>query len=258
MKRVNVFRWHDGVLTEFEDRIAEGSFLHLRLMDGIALDTVISPNRVKEFVYGNLFSEGLIRTSKDVLSYKERRRENNFVVEVSLASSKKLSFRRNYNVLWTDCASPSLIQKRLGDKLTVIRTSLRIKPRKLIEATRKVRELSVPYKETGALHSAFLFDENLEVITYAHDVSRHNAVDKVIGTHFLGGKSFEDTLLMTTGRITSSMVLKCLRTKVPILVSRGAPLYDSIRLAREYGLCVIGFLRGKRFNVYSGREILSQ
>jgi FdhD protein len=257
MKRLKILRWRDGSLSELDDKIAEGSFLHVELNDGVGFDTMISPEQVKEFVYGNLFSEGFIKTVEEVLNYREKKKGDNIRAEVTLPEGKKIPYERNYNILWTDCASPSLIQKRMGDKLAKARTTLKLNPQKIIEASRKVRDLSGPYKETGALHSAFLFDENMDTIAYAHDVSRHNAVDKVIGMRLLSGESFDDKVIMTTGRITSSLVLKCLRVGIPMVVSRGAPLFDSIELAREYGLGVIGFLRGKRFNIYSGEEMLS-
>ncbi|MCK4443066.1 MAG: formate dehydrogenase accessory sulfurtransferase FdhD, partial [Thermoplasmata archaeon] len=177
--------------------------------------------------------------------------------QLNLIKGPKISFERNYNVMWTDCASPSLVQKRMKDKLQKVETSLKLDPQKLIDTSKETRELSGPYKETGALHSAFLYDGDMELLGYAHDVSRHNAVDKVIGIHFLEGKTFENTVVMTTGRITSSLVLKCLRGGIAMVVSRGAPLHDSIELAREYGLGMVGFLRGRRFNIYSGEHMIS-
>ncbi|UCD91755.1 MAG: formate dehydrogenase accessory sulfurtransferase FdhD [Methanobacteriota archaeon] len=257
MKRMKILRWQEGDLTELSDKIAEGCFLHLELNDGIGFDTMISPEQVKEFVYGNLFSEGFIKKEKDVLSYHHKRRGSNISADVRLADDKKITFARNYNVIWTDCASPSLIQKRIGDRLAKVKSTLKLDPQSIVDASKKTRELSQPYLETGALHSAFLFDGRMELIAHAHDVSRHNAVDKVIGIHFLDGKSFDDTVVMTTGRITSSLVLKCLRVGIPMVVSRGAPLHDSIELAREYGLGMVGFLRGRRFNIYSVEEMIA-
>ncbi len=257
MKQLKILRWQDGKLSELEDKIAEGSFLHVELGDTVGFDTMISPDQVKEFVYGNLFSEGLIRREQDVQSYHMKRKGDNITVQLSLVKGPKITFERNYNIMWTDCASPSLIQKRMQDKLQKIESDLRLDPQKLIDASKETRELSGPYKETGALHSAFLFDRDMELLAYAHDVSRHNAVDKVIGIRFLEGKTFDNTVVMTTGRITSSLVLKCLRVGIPMVVSRGAPLHDSIELAREYGLGMVGFLRGRRFNIYSGEHMIS-
>ncbi len=257
MKQLKILRWQDGSLSELEDKIAEGSFLHVELGDAVGFDTMISPDQVKEFVYGNLFSEGLIKNEKDVQSYHMKRKGDNITVQVGLIKGPSIIFERNYNIMWTDCASPSLVQKRMQDKLQKVESSMKLDPQKLVDASRETREHSGPYKETGALHSAFLFDMNMKLIAHAHDVSRHNAVDKVIGIHFLKGKTFDNTVIMTTGRITSSLVLKCLRVGIPMVDSRGAPLYDSIKLAREYGLGMIGFLRGRRFNIYSGEHMIS-
>lgn len=253
---MKILRWQDGELSELDDKIAEGTFLHVELNDSVGFDTMVSPDQIKEFVYGNLYSEGLIKKEEDVQSYHMKRKGDNITVQLSLIKGPKISFERNYNIMWTDCASPSLVQKRMQDKLQKVESSLKLDPQKLIDASKETRKLSGPYKETGALHSAFLFDGDMKLLAYAHDVSRHNAVDKVIGIHFLEGKTFDNTVVMTTGRITSSLVLKCLRVGIPMVVSRGAPLHDSIELAREYGLGMVGFLRGRRFNIYSGEHMI--
>jgi FdhD protein len=257
MKEMKIHKYVDGNLTEVSDKIAEGSFLHLELNDGIGFDTMISPEQIKEFVFGNLYSEGFIKTMGDIVGYSHKRRGDNISVKVSMAEAVKISFSRNYNVIWTDCTSPSLLQKRMGDKLERVETELRLKPEELVEASKKTKEFSEPYQETGALHSAFIFDKDLNIVAHAHDVSRHNAVDKVIGMRLLDGKPFENTIIMTTGRITSNLVLKCLRTGIPMVASRGAPLADAIDVAKEYGLGMIGFLRGRRFNIYSGKEMIT-
>lgn len=257
MKKMKIHKYRDGSLTEVSDKIAEGSFLHLEINGGIGFDTMISPEQIKEFIYGNLYSEGFIANADDVRGYTHKRKGDNINAKISLADDKKMSFSRNYNIIWTDCASPSLIQKRMGDRLSKVKTDLKLSPQDIIDASRKTKEFSGPYRDTGALHSAFLFDDKLELIAYAHDVSRHNAVDKAIGIHLLDGKSFDNTMMMTTGRITSNLILKCLRSGIPLVISRSAPLGDSIEIAREYGLGVIGFLRGKKFNIYSGKEMIT-
>jgi formate dehydrogenase accessory protein FdhD len=257
MKEMKIHKYMEGSLTEVLDKIAEGSFLHLELNDGIGFDTMISPDQIKEFVFGNLFSEGFIKNVGDVVGYSHKRRGDNISVKVSMAEAVKISFSRNYNVIWTDCTSPSLIQKRMGDKLEEVKSDLRLSPQDLVDAAKKTKDFSEPYQETGALHSAFIFDKNLDMVGHAHDVSRHNAVDKVIGIRLLEGKPFEDTIIMTTGRITSNLVLKCLRTGIPMVASRGAPLADAIDVAKEYGLGMIGFLRGRRFNIYSGKGMIT-
>jgi FdhD protein len=106
-----------------------------------------------------------------------------------------------------------------------------------------------------------LFDNDFKLIAYANDIGRHNAVDKVIGKAIMDdvdniGK-FEDKVLFITGRISSDILLKCIRARIPVLISRGAPFDSAIELAKKYDLCLIGFLRGKKFNVYSNSKAIN-
>lgn len=257
MKKATILRWKDGKVETVADRIAEECFIHVEIEDKAAFDTIVTPEKIKEFVFGNLFAEGIIDSPSDVKEYSVREKSENLFAKVRLSSSKSsVLFHRNYNILWTDCGGLSHIQKRMGNNLRKIKTTMLLKakdiPRVLIEAGKK----SDLYRKTGAYHYAFFFDSSIFLGEWAHDVSRHNAVDKAIGMRFLKGSDFDEHFLFTTGRITSDMILKCLRTRMPMLVSRGAPLHEAVRLAKEYNLGLIGFLRGKRFNVYSGESMI--
>ena len=163
-----------------------------------------------------------------------------------------ISYRRNYNILWTDCTTPSDIQKRIGDRIAQIDSPLRVRASDVPLVHKRISDHVDVYKQTGAYHYAFLFDGEMEIMSVAFDVSRHNAVDKVIGSIFLAGGAFADKALFVTGRITSNMIWKCLRAGIPLAMSRSAPLLEAIELAKTYDMGVIGFARGKRFNLYCG------
>lgn len=253
---MRIKRWREGSVEDIEDMVAEETFLHLEINENIGFDTIVSPQDVKEFVYGNLFAEGFIDAPSDVKSYSEREKDGNIHVKISMESESDLAYRRNYNILWTDCTTPSDIQKRVGDRIARIESPLRIKASDVPLVQKRISDRIDVYKQTGAYHYAFLFDANMEIVSSAFDVSRHNAVDKVIGGIFLNEGTFADKLLFVTGRITSNMVWKCLRAGIPVAVSRSAPLLEAIELAREYGMGVIGFARGKRFNLYSGERFV--
>jgi FdhD protein len=117
-----------------------------------------------------------------------------------------------------------------------------------------MREEIAKLKKTGGVHYASLFDSNLNMKYFAYDVGRHNAVDKVIGKAALAEDGFQDKVLFTTGRISSDIVVKCLRGRIPVVISKNSPLYTAISLARKYDLCLIGYLRGKKFDVFSCNE----
>jgi FdhD protein len=87
------------------------------------------------------------------------------------------------------------------------------------------------------------------------DIGRHNAVDKVIGWALLGGRlPLSDHLLLVSGRGGFEIVQKTITAGIPLLASVSAPSSLAVQLARELGLTLVGFLRGRRFVIYAGEE----
>lgn len=239
------------------DTVAEECVLHVDINSEIAFDTIVSPSDIKEFVYGNLLTEGLMLSKTELQDYQERRRGDVICVSLSLPGLKERRpfLKRNYNLVWTECGSlPTL--RRAGERLGTCESRLRLHPADMFKIHGAVRDMVSEFKATGAFHYAFLFDGNMDIDTYACDIGRHNAVDKTVGKHLLmSARPFNDLILYTTGRLTADIVLKCIRLKLPVLVSRGAPLLGAIELARKHELTLIGFLRGNRYNVYSNERL---
>jgi FdhD protein len=260
MKKIRINQFKNGKMSELQDNIAEENILHLEINSDVSFDVVISPDDIMEFVYGNLFSEGFIQDKGEVKSYKENIKRSLIMVKVKLADfpDKKVFLKKNYNIVWTECGSSAELI-RLQDQFKPITFKDKIKGSDIIKLSNSIKDKTELFKLTGAFHYAFAFNRDLEVVSYAHDIGRHNAVDKVFGSLILDEATFEDKILFITGRISSDILLKCLRTRLPILVSRGAPLANAVELAKKYNMCLIGFLRGNRFNVYSNPEaILSE
>ena len=111
------------------------------------------------------------------------------------------------------------------------------------------------FDSTGGLHAAALFTARGETIAVREDVGRHNAVDKLVGWGLLESRlPFTGTIALVSGRAGYEIVQKCAVARIPILCSISAPSSLAVRLAREFGVTLVGFLRGDRANVYSRPE----
>ena len=138
-------------------------------------------------------------------------------------------------------------------KLPLIKSGLMIDRIQAKEAMNSI-SLSETHIATGGVHSVGLFGVGAPIII--EDIGRHNALDKAIGCALMHRQDydFSRTYAACTGRVSSDMALKCSVAGIPIVVSRGATTSLAISIAERTGLCIIGFLRGKRLSVYSHRE----
>ena len=224
----------------------------MEMGEGVSFDALITPHEIKEFVYGNLYSEGFIKNIGEVENYLEKKSDDFIDVTVTIKDFQLIKnvMKRNYNIIWTECGGGTDF-KRIGDDFKPIESEIKIDATALLTINEKIKDKTELFRLTGAFHYAFLFDRNMDLIHHSYDIGRHNAVDKVVGKNLLDGKKINDNILFVTGRVSSDIVHKCLRARVPVIVTRGAALSTAAKTARKYNLGLIGFLRGKRFNVYS-------
>jgi len=121
----------------------------------------------------------------------------------------------------------------------------------VLDAVGRLIRSSRLFRSTGCVHSAGLWQGG-EFRWTCDDIGRHNAVDKVIG-HALrrGWPVGPDAMLVSTGRLSSDIVLKAIRSGMPVLVSRSAPTGSAVQIAEDHGVTLVGFARADRCNVYT-------
>jgi FdhD protein len=106
------------------------------------------------------------------------------------------------------------------------------------------------YQATHGVHSAALC-HNSGIILFHDDIGRHNAIDKVFGECLLKTIPLDDRFMITSGRISSEILLKIASRKIPILISKAAPTDLGVELADKLGITIIRFMKGKGIDIYS-------
>jgi len=263
VNRSTVSEWNDGKVRRLCDSLVGEEPLQIRLGRRPLSVTMRTPGDDLELAAGFLFTEGIIGSAKEVASLRfgNGSGSNQNVVEVELKRHRTLDLkriRRNFlaNSSCGLCGKASIEACRMqGIKRPNPR--FRLDPEILCSLPETLRSAQVLFGRTGALHAAALFEASGKLIAVREDVGRHNAVDKLIGWALLQGRiPLADCALLASGRGGFEIIQKSLLAGVPLLASVSASSDLAVQLARECGLTLVGFLRGRRFVCYCGEERL--
>ena len=216
-----------------------------------------TPEFLKELAVGFLFSENYIENLDEIQRIEVI--EGSKTIYVSI-KEKKRELRDKYRgrrTITSACDKNNSFYNMLDSKsIGKIPKGICINSTKVVELMKEFNNLSILFKETGGVHSCALC--NIEkILFYAEDIGRHNALDKVLGSGHLEEIGFEDKIVLTTGRISSEMLIKTAKRKISIIVSMSAPTSLAIDLAKQLGISLVGFVRGDKMNIYSNLERIS-
>ncbi len=200
-----------------------------------------SPGMEKEFLIGQFYSEGIIDSAADVKI--ESVDKNKIVASLGKDLEFRLKLASEKRVVAADCAPTESSFLTLLDRARkpFINAGARISINSLSNMLRQMNENAVIYKSCRGIHSAALFRTNGQPIAFAEDISRHNAVDKVLGAGLLKKVDFSDAVITCTGRPTVTMVSKLVRGGVPVCASLSTPSHWGVKLARETGVTLVLF-----------------
>ena len=239
-----------GQRQELLDLVAVESPLTIFLNGREFITLLCSPENPEYLAVGFLRSEGLIGEKEDLVSVHWDPEEGHVNVRTRKADglAEKLYGKRT---LTSGCGKGTIFFNVLDSLKS--RPLTQEVPVTAAELTRLVRLLQVrgeAFKETGGVHSAALCSRE-GILLFSEDIGRHNAVDKIVGQALLEGIPLEDKLLVTSGRISSEILLKAGKLKIALIASRSAPTSLSVELAEKLGITLVGFLRGGRMNLYA-------
>lgn len=256
-----VTEWADGKTSRVEDYLSAEEPLEMRAGRHSLGVTLRTPGNDEELVAGFLFTEGIVNRRDQLVSLRppgESDSERN-LVRVTLSPKVRINGggaarRFSAGSACGVCGKASIDQLRRRG-LRRPESATLFNPEVLVQLPEKLRAAQRVFSRTGGLHAAALFDAAGELLVLREDIGRHNAVDKVIGWAFLQNRlPLSGHGLLVSGRGGFEIVQKTIAAGVPLLASVSAPSSLAVQLAREFGLTLVGFLRGRRFVIYSEED----
>lgn len=270
--RERVWKFEGQTRSRRSDYVATEEPMEIRIDFGgeirTAAVTMRTPGDDFELAAGFLYSEGIIQNREQVGS-------------IAYCLDPEVEFDQRYNIVTVELLTQTAPDLRPLERHFFTTSACGVCGKASLEAL-ELREIAevppgpeVPtsilqtlpgtlrrgqglFEDTGGLHAAGLFTPEGELIAVREDVGRHNAVDKLVGWALLEGQlPLHGSLLMVSGRASFEILQKSLVAGLPFVCAVSAPSNLAVRLARQFGVTLVGFLRGERFNVYHGLERIS-
>jgi len=246
-------------LEERRDFVAEEKPLHIFLNQTHYVTILCSPSQLRELAIGHLLSEGVLKSTEEIREIRmERGGKCRVRLKPDIDAEKRISISQPFTrLIVSACGSPDYWPlTKLIDRLSLakLKLGLTVEAKIISESVKRLNMLAETFRKTGGVHIAALYSANGELVTFSEDVGRHNAVDKVIGAGASKNLNFEKSFLALSGRLTGDIVLKSARMRIPIVASMTAAIDSGVKAAQRTGITLVGFVRGKRMNVYTYPE----
>jgi FdhD protein len=272
LRKEKVLIYNHDIFELKEDNVAVEEPLEIKLTDtqdfpiNLAV-TMRTPGNDLELVAGFLFSEGIIKNVEDIEKFEYEKDvfgiENKNSVIIKIKANAEINLDKiKRNILTTSscgiCSSVYIDQifKRI-ERLP--KGDFKVNKDLILELPNFLNTYQSIFSKTGGVHASALFDKKGNLICIMEDVGRHNAMDKLVGKMLIERKiPLDDCIVLFSGRASFELVQKSILAGIPFIVGIGAPSSLAIELAKIFNVTLIGFLRNKKFNVYSGFHRLEE
>jgi len=262
IKKYGIMKINNGEAHNEEDAVIAEHTITIFLNGAEFISLICTPRSMEDLVVGFLYSEGIINSKDDLESVHMNAGMDRAHVCTKNRDSYSYSGAalQGKRTVTTACGRQKSISYNVVDFLGTESDRIKACPElasgEILELVNIFNRKSELFISSGGVHSCALCS-NREFIVFEEDIGRHNALDKILGNALRNGIFLEDKIIITSGRISSEMVIKALRCRIPAIVSRSAPTDAAVELARKYNMVLIGFARGKRMNIYSNFENIS-
>jgi FdhD protein len=246
-----------GEVREQKDVVAVEAPLHVFLGAIHFVSILASPHLLRELVVGHMLSEGVVKSPRAIKEVRFDDEHRCFVTLTKKDPEQLAVHSKPYSrLIVSACGSSSYRSlQELIDQLTLKPLpTTRVAASTVLNCVKQLNTIANTFRSTGGVHVAALYSHKGELLTWAEDVGRHNAVDKVIGARALNDAEFDQCLLALSGRLTGDIALKAARVGIPVAASIAGAVDSGVTVAEQTGMTLVGFVRGHRMNVYAHPE----
>jgi len=245
-----ILRIRKGKAWEMEDLLSVEAPVTIYLNGNELVTLLCTPEKLNLLALGFLRSEGIISGASDIKNIHVREEEG--LVEVELFKEAGLAEKLyGKRTLTSGCGKGTVFFSALDSlRSSPVEGNLKISPKTISSLVDSLQSRAELFKATGGVHSAGLADGE-KLLFFCEDIGRHNAIDKIVGECLQEGISTEDKIIVSSGRLSSEILLKAAKLKIQLLISRAAPTTLCVELADNLNITLAGFVRGKRMNIYT-------
>ncbi len=226
--------------------------------------TMRTPGQDFELALGFLFTEAMIESLENLRAPLHVQNSENSI-QIFLDTSVKSNFdqlKRNFYTTSSCgvCGKESIEAIRQVRRIPYHASRLHVSMNVVFSLPEKLRAIQKTFDKTGGIHAAALFDSSGEIVMMREDVGRHNALDKLIGAALLDAPQkyleISDHILLLSGRASFELIQKSAMAGIQLICSIGAPSSLAVETAKAFGITLIGFLSGKKANIYTNTQKL--
>ena len=250
IETIPILRLTEEGRSNIEDVVAREFPLTIILNNQELVTLLCSPKDLNYLAIGFLFSEGLLGSKDEIrkITVDDQRGIVRVETNEDNVLANELVFKR---FITSGCGRGASFYSAADVQEDIkIESQTQISTKEVLSLVKEFQHCSEVYRTTGGVHSAALCDTK-SIVVFGEDIGRHNAIDKIFGECIVKDVSTDDRIVVTSGRISSEILLKVAKRNVPIIISKSAPTDLGVKLANDLGVTLLGFVRGKRLNAYA-------
>ena len=242
VEEIDAITYKNGEAANAKEKVVQDETITLTINGEISRSLSAIEDSLEEFAVGYLFNENMVNTMDAIKKIEVDGVQINAEIDDTL-------LRTNETVLCSDSAGGWRSKIK---HVNPVESDFQVHVKELIDRIEELKDNAEIWQATGGTHVAGIVHEGK--FTVKEDVSRHVAVDKVIGYGLLHDYDLSRSYVIYSGRMPADMVIKMTRAGVPILASNASPANSGYNIAKKGNVTLVGFLRGQRCNVYNNQN----